>query len=117
MPSESVNLYIEKTIRRAIVRRSVTIFLLKYDAAFERLTTDLKDMYTRAWSDTAKSGIARALDVSRDLGTTIAKEDIDVIYKVLANDLGGDAMVAALRKPIINLGGALYKNRRQRSSG
>lgn len=97
-------------LKRAVTRRGFTAIILKDSDAFNKLHKELRAAYTSAWSGNSKRAVARALDTALTLGSSIRRADIEVIYKVLANNLGGQAMLEQLRRPMVNLGSAIYKN-------
>ena len=97
-------------LKRAILRRSARSAIIKDAAAFERLYAELQQAMTRAWSEQMRKGIAHSLDRLRDLGAgQFTRSDGQIILETLEQQVGRDAIKAALREPVINLSDPLYR--------
>lgn len=98
----------ESALKGAIKRRALRAAVLKAADAWQALYDQMRDAYTRAWSDAMRSAIADGLDTLRDLGNgAFTAADGDLILSTLKSRVGGEAMAAAVRGPVINLSGAL----------
>ena len=96
--------FTQKALKRAIVKRSARTAILKDSRAFERLQKELMAAMTRAWSDQMRKGIADALDRLRDLGAgAFTQADAASILAIMEDAVGGAAIAATLREPVINL--------------
>ena len=97
-------------LKRAILRRSARSAIIKDAAAFEKLYAELQQAMTRAWSEQMRKGIAHSLDRLRDLGAgQFTRSDGQIILETLEQQVGRDAIKAALREPVINLSDPLYR--------
>ena len=97
-------------LKRAILRRSARSAIIKDAAAFDKLYAELQQAMTRAWSDQMRKGIAHSLDRLRDLGAgQFTRSDGQIILETLEQQVGRDAIKAALREPVINLSDPLYR--------
>ena len=95
--------------QQALALRAGRALILKDSDAYRKLYDQLRQAYTRAWDDETRKAIAAAMDRAQDLGATITPADQAQLMTVLENRIGGEAMAAVLRKPILNLGEALYR--------
>ena len=95
--------------QQALALRAGRALILKDSDAYRKLYDQLRQAYTRAWDDETRKAIAAAMDRAQDLGSTITPADQAQLMTVLENRIGGEAMAAVLRKPILNLGEALYR--------
>ena len=95
--------------QQALALRAGRALILKDSDAYRKLYDQLRQAYTRAWDDETRKAIAAAMDRAQDLGSTITPADQAQLMTVLENRIGGETMAAVLRKPILNLGEALYR--------
>lgn len=96
-------------LKHAIARRATRTFIIKSSAKAEKLVDELKQLYTHAWDEQSRHAVARALDRLQDMPSTISATERQHIYKLLADDLGGEALLTRLRQPIINLTDTLFR--------
>ena len=100
----------DTAIQRAILARGLRRRILRDAAAWKTLYDELRDQYTRAWSTELQSAVAAALDTLRDLpADRFTAADGAIILSTMESRVGGQAMAAALRQPVITLTDALMQ--------
>jgi hypothetical protein len=99
-----------RSIKRAVVKRAVRIAVLKDSKAYEKLHKQLTQAMTKAWTDQMRKGVADALNRLQDLGPgKFTSADAKSILAVFENAVGGEAIAAAFREPVINLSDGLVR--------
>lgn len=95
--------------RLSIARRGLRTAILRSAGGWATLQAQLKDAYTRAWTDQMREAIADGLDMIRELGPAGLAGDPATLLRTLEGRVGAKAMAAAMRGPVINLTDALVR--------
>jgi SPP1 gp7 family putative phage head morphogenesis protein len=100
----------EEILLQAITRRLVRVAVIKDAEAFDRLKAGLAGALTRAFDENLRQGIVRALDRLQELGPgAFTQADGELIVRELQKEVGEEALMAAVRGPVLNLSEALYR--------
>jgi hypothetical protein len=97
-------------LRLSLARRGLRTAILRDAKAWQTLYDQMRDAYTRAWSDQMREAIAAGLDVIRELGADgLGADNAQAILKALESRVGPEAMAAVLRGPVLDLTDALVR--------
>lgn len=95
--------------RLSLARRGLRQAILRSADGWRTLYDQMRDAYTRAWTDQMREAIADGLDIIRELGPQGLIGDPAVFLAGMEARVGAEAMAAALRGPVLNLTDALVR--------
>lgn len=97
---------LKKAVQNKVVRHAI----LKDDEAYKGLYNQLQSIMTRTWDVQARDAVAASLERLSDLGPgKFTQADAVHILSVLEQQAGSTAMLAAMRRPVLNISDALFR--------
>ncbi len=103
-------LSLDGILTETIAYRSLRQAVVKDADGFDKLVSSLQAALTRAFDDGLRKGIVRALDRLKELDPgTFTEADGELITRALEQQVGEEALAAAVRGPVLNLSEALYR--------
>jgi hypothetical protein len=100
----------ERALARALLARGMRRAILRDAAAWQTLYDELRGQFTRAWTEELQTAVAAALDTLRDIPPDrFTAADGRLLLAAMEQRVGGPAVAAALRQPVLNLTDALMQ--------
>lgn len=100
----------DSAIRRAVRKKIIWNAVAKDESAFEQTLAALKAAFTRAWLLGVQKAIGDAIDTVKIIGVDAATPaTVNAVMTALEEQLGGQAMAAVMRGPLLNFTTAFVK--------